>query len=41
MGGYQIMGSPVGCPGEPGIYPVSDKELLKILSQGTGIVNFF
>lgn len=41
MGVYQIMGSPVSCPGESGIYPVSDKGLLKIFNQGESIVHFF
>lgn len=31
MGGSQILGSPTGHSEEPGIYSVSDKELLKIL----------
>ena len=41
MGESQIMGSPIGYPEKPGIYSVSDKELLKVLKQETGIINFF
>lgn len=41
MGGSQIMRSPIGYAEEPGIYSVTDKELLKVFNQGTGIVHFF
>lgn len=41
MGGSQILGSPTGHSEEPGIYSVSDKELLKVLKQGTGMIKFY
>lgn len=41
MGGSQIMRSPIGYAEEPGIYSVTDKELLKVFNLGTGIVHFF
>lgn len=41
MGGGQILGSPTGHSEERGIYSVSDKELLKVLKQGTGMIKFY
>lgn len=41
MGRGQIMGNPIGPPEEPGIYSVSDKELLQVFNQGASIINFF
>lgn len=38
VGGSQITGSPTGHPKEPGLYSVNDKEMLKVFTQGIGII---